>query len=99
MYSTVGLADMLPELMRDANTLAATTMQLGAAAWRSRSPPWRCASAARSSAAGLTAYTIAFCLLALIAAGTAAEALRMDRTAGDAARRQPTPAPATATRD
>ena len=50
--------------------------------------------------AGLTAYTIAFCLLALVAAGTAAEALRMDRTRpSDAARRQPTPAPATATRD
>ncbi|HEY6497703.1 MAG TPA: hypothetical protein VIZ43_30855, partial [Trebonia sp.] len=30
VYSTVGLADMLPELMRDANTLAATSMQLAA---------------------------------------------------------------------
>ena len=30
VYTTVGLADMVPELMRDANTLAATYMQLGA---------------------------------------------------------------------
>jgi EmrB/QacA subfamily drug resistance transporter len=30
VYSTVGLADMAPSLMRDANTLAATSIQLGA---------------------------------------------------------------------
>jgi hypothetical protein len=38
---------------------------------------------------GRTAYTIAFCLLAPITAGTAAQALRMDRKAGDSARRAP----------
>ena len=42
---------------------------------------------------GQAAYTVAFCLLALIAAGCAAEALRMDRAAGDAARRPRAAAP------
>jgi hypothetical protein len=40
---------------------------------------------------GQAAYTVAFCLLVLVAAGCAAQALRMDRAAGDAARR-PRPA-------
>ena len=97
VYSTVGLADMPPELMRDANTLAATSTQLaGGLAIAVATVALRIGGA---FGAGLTAYTVAFCLLALIAAGTAAEALRMDRTAGDAARRQRTPAPAAATRD
>jgi MFS family permease len=97
VYSTVGLADMPPELMRDANTLAATSTQLaGGLAIAVATVALRIGGA---FGAGLTAYTIAFCLLALIAAGTAVEALRMDRTAGDAARRQRAPAPAAATRD
>ena len=97
VYSTVGLADMPSELMRDANTLAATSTQLaGGLAIAVATVALRIGGAI---GAGLTAYTVAFCLLALIAAGTAAEALRMDRTAGDAARRQRTPAPAAATRD
>jgi hypothetical protein len=44
--------------------------------------------------AGQGAFTVAFCLLALIAVGSAAEALRMDRRAGDAARRPRAAAPA-----
>jgi EmrB/QacA subfamily drug resistance transporter len=97
VYSTVGLADMPPELMRDANTLAATSTQLaGGLAIAVATVALRIGGIFGT---GLTAYTIAFCLLALIAAGTAVEALRMDRTAGDAARRQRTPAPAAATRD
>jgi hypothetical protein len=36
---------------------------------------------------GQAAFTVAFCLLALVAAGCAAEALRMDPAAGNAARR------------
>lgn len=87
VYSTVGLADMAPELMRDANTMYATSMQLGAGL----------AIAVATVALrvgglfgdGRTAYTVAFCLLALIALGTAAGALRMDRHAGDSARRRP----------
>jgi hypothetical protein len=96
VYGTVGLADMPPELMRDANTLAATSTQLaGGLAIAVATVALRIGGVFGT---GLTAYTVAFCLLALIAAGTAAEALRMDRAAGDAARRQRTPAPA-ATRD
>jgi EmrB/QacA subfamily drug resistance transporter len=95
VYSTVGLADMPPELMRDANTLAATSMQLaGGLAIAVATVALRIGGV---FGAGLTAYTVAFCLLALIAAATAAGAFRMDRAAGDAARRQRTPAPAAAT--
>jgi hypothetical protein len=96
VYNTVGLADMPSELMRDANTLAATSMQLAAGlAIAVATVALRIGGVFGT---GLVPYTVAFCLLALIAAGTAVQALRMDRTAGDAARRQRTPAPA-ATRD
>ena len=93
VYTTVGLADMQPELMRDANTLAATSMQLAAGlAIAAATVALRIGGAATGSAAGRGAggqgaFTIAFCLLALVAVGCAAEALRMDRRAGDAARR------------
>lgn len=103
VYSTVGLADMPPELMRDANTLAATSMQLGAGlaiaiatvALRVGAlfPGGTVTASTGAATAGAlstdspTAYTIAFCLLALIAVGTAVEALLMDRRAGDSARR------------
>jgi MFS family permease len=99
VYSTVGLVDMPPELMRDANTLAATSMQLGAGL--SIAIATVALRAGGVAGSGLTAYTVAFGLLALIAAGTTAEALLMDRTAGDAARRSRAPAPAapTAARD
>jgi MFS family permease len=90
VYSTVGLADMEPALMRDANTLAATTMQLGAGlAVAAATVALRAGSAVTGGGQG--AYTLAFCLLALIAAGCAAQALRLDPLAGDAARR-PRPA-------
>jgi hypothetical protein len=36
---------------------------------------------------GQAAFTVAFCLLALVAAGCAGEALRLDPAAGNAARR------------
>jgi EmrB/QacA subfamily drug resistance transporter len=85
VYSTVGLADMPAELMRDANTLAATSMQLGAGlAVAAATIALRAGSAVAGG--GQAAYTVAFCLLALIAAGCAAEALRLDPHAGDAAR-------------
>jgi len=94
VYSTVGLADMAPELMRDANTLAATSMQLGAGlAVAAATVALRAGSAITGGGQG--AYTLAFCFLALIAVGCAAEALRLDPLAGDAARR-PRPASATA---
>ncbi len=85
VYSTVGLADMPAGLMRDANTLAATSMQLGAGlAVAAATVALRAGSAVTGG--GQAAYTLAFCLLALIAAGCAAEALRLDPRAGEAAR-------------
>jgi len=92
VYTTVGLADMPAELMRDANTLAATSMQVAAGlAIAASTVGLRIGGAVTSGAgaggAGQGAFTVAFCLLALISVGCAAEALRMDRRAGDAARR------------
>jgi len=90
VYTTVGLADMAPGLMRDANTLAATSMQLGAGlAVAGAAVALRAGDALAGG--GQAAYTVAFCLLAVVAAGCAAEALRMDPLAGNAARR-PRPA-------
>jgi len=95
VYNTVGLADMPPELMRDANTLAATTTQLSMGlAIAIATVALRIGGVV---GAGRTAYTVAFCLLALFAVGSMAGALHMDRTAGDAARRsRATPSPAAA---
>jgi len=85
VYTTVGLADMVPGLMRDANTLAATSMQLGAGlAIAGATVALRVGDAVTGG--GHAAYTVAFCLLALVAAGCAAEALRLDSAAGNAAR-------------
>ena len=95
VYSTVGLADMQPELMRDANTMYATSMQLGAGlAIAVATVALRVGGLFTGATEGKTAYTVAFCLLALIAVGTAVEALRMDRRAGDSARRPPVAAAA-----
>lgn len=86
VYSTVGLADMPAALMRDANTLAATSMQLGAGlAVAVAMVGLRAGDAVAGG--GHASYSVAFFLLALIAAGCAAEALRLDPAAGDAARR------------
>ena len=93
VYSTVGLADMPAELMRDANTLAATSMQLGAGLAVAAATVALRAGAAVTGG-GQAAYTLAFCLLALIAAGCAAEALRLDPRAGDAARGRSSARPA-----
>jgi EmrB/QacA subfamily drug resistance transporter len=92
VYTTVGLADMPAELMRDANTLAATSMQVAAGlAIAASTVGLRIGGAVTggggAAGAGQGAFTVAFCLLALISVGCAAEALRMDRRAGDAARR------------
>jgi hypothetical protein len=72
--------------MRDANTLAATSMQLGAGlAIAGATVALRAGDAVTGG--GQAAFTVAFCLLALVAAGCAAGALRMDPAAGNAARR------------
>jgi MFS family permease len=86
VYSTVGLAEMAPGLMRDANTLAATSMQLAAGlAIAGASVALRIGDVLAGD--GQAAYTVAFCLLAVVAVGCTAEALRLDPLAGDAARR------------
>ena len=94
VYTTVGLADMPTELMRDANTFAATSMQLAAGlAIAASTVALRIGGAvtgsggAAAGGAGQGAFTVAFSLLALIAVGCAAEAMRMDPRAGEAARR------------
>jgi len=102
VYTTVGLADMPAELMRDANTLAATSMQLAAGlAIAASTVALRIGGALTGSGgtggggAGAGAFTVAFGLLAVIAAGCAVEALRMDPHAGEAARRPRAAAEAT----
>ena len=100
VYTTVGLADMPPELMRDANSFAATSMQLAAGlAIAASTVALRIGGAVTGGGGGVAggagqgAFTVAFCLLALIAVGSAVEALRMDRRR-DAARRPRAAAPA-----
>ena len=83
---------MPAELMRDANTLAATSMQLAAGlAIAASTVALRIGGAVTgggaAGGAGQGGFAVAFCLLALVAVGCAAEALRMDPRAGDAARR------------
>jgi EmrB/QacA subfamily drug resistance transporter len=98
VYSTVGLADMEPAMMRDANTIAAMSLQLGAglaiavATIALRIGGLFPGGTGPGGTTTHTAFTVAFCLLALIGAGTAGQALRLDRRAGDAARRPPVPA-------
>ena len=100
VYSTVGLADMPPELMRDANTLAATSHCSSAAglAIAVATVALRIGGAVSGGGPGGLHGRV---LPAGPHRGRHAPPRRcgMDRTAGDAARRQPTPAPATATRD
>lgn len=98
VYNTVGLTEMDPALMRDANTLAATTTQLGSGlsiaaatvALRIGGPLGRLLP---GTGTGKTAYTVAFLLLALVAVAATAQALRLDRRAGDSARSRREDAP------
>jgi len=91
VYNTVGLTEIEPAQMRDANTLAATTTQLASGlsiaaatvALRLGAPLGRLLPGA---ATGKTAYTVAFLLLAVVAAADTAVALRLHPQAGDAAR-------------
>jgi MFS family permease len=92
VYSTVGLTEMPGELMRDANTFAATSMQLGAGlAIAAATVALRFGGAVTGgvpgASGGQSAFTVAFCLLAFASLGCVAGALRMAREAGDAARR------------
>jgi EmrB/QacA subfamily drug resistance transporter len=91
VYSTVGLTEMPARLMRDANTFAATSMQLGAGlAIAAATVALRAGGALTGGVPGgddgQAAFTVAFCLLAFVSLGCVVGALRMDRGAGDVAR-------------
>jgi EmrB/QacA subfamily drug resistance transporter len=94
VYNTVGLAEMDPALMRDANTLAATTTQLASGlAIAAATVALRLGGALGrllpGAATGETAYKVAFLLLALVAVVATTQALRLHPHAGDSARTRP----------
>lgn len=88
-YTTLGLSDVPPELMRDANALASTVQQLfsglGVAA---ATVALRAGGALDDLLPGRagedTAYTVAFVLLGLVALISAVDALRLHPSAGEA---------------
>jgi len=90
-YNTVAFSDVPPEGMRDANTLAATAQQLGAAfgvaaatvALRAGEPLGRLLPGQPTAA---TAYTVAFVLLAAVALAATGAAARLHPEAGAAVR-------------
>ena len=91
VYNTVGLAEIDPAQMRDANTLAATTTQLAsglaiAAATVALRLGGTLGRLLHGGATGKTAYTVAFLLLAFVAVVATAQAFRLHPDAGDAAR-------------
>ncbi len=101
-YSTIAFADTPPEEIRDANTLQATAQQLavglgvplGAVALRAGGA---LGGALPGDATATTAFTVAFLLLAIVALGGTAGALRLDPDAGSAVTRRPRREPAAAT--
>jgi len=101
-YSTIAFADTPPEEIRDANTLQATAQQLavglgvplGAVALRAGGA---LGGALPGEATATTAFSVAFLLLAIVALGGTAGALRLDPDAGSAVTRRPRREPAAAT--
>jgi len=95
-YSTVGVAEMPADYMRDANTLMATSQQMAiglavAVATVSLRIGGLLPSGGLLGPPGKAPFTVAFWLLAVIAIVPAIEAFRMRRDAGDAARRTSEP--------
>jgi EmrB/QacA subfamily drug resistance transporter len=91
VYNTVGLAEIDPAQMRDANTLAATTTQLAsglaiAAATVALRLGGTLGRLLHVATTGKTAYTVAFLLLAFVAAMATGQAFRLHPHAGDSAR-------------
>jgi EmrB/QacA subfamily drug resistance transporter len=87
-YTTLGLSDVPPEQMRDANALASTVQQLftglGVAASTVALRAGRELGDLLPGPAGeRTAYTVAFALLALIALVSTVDALRLHPSAGE----------------
>jgi hypothetical protein len=88
-YTTLGLSDVPPELMRDANALASTVQQLFsglgvAAATVALRVGGELDDLLPGRAGEDTAYTVAFVLLGLAALVSTFDALRLDRSAGQA---------------
>jgi hypothetical protein len=87
-YTTLGLSDVPPDLMRDANALASTVQQrflgLGvAAATVALRVGDELGDLLPGRAGESTAYTVAFGVLALIALGSTVDALRLHPRAGE----------------
>jgi EmrB/QacA subfamily drug resistance transporter len=105
-YSTIAFSDTPPAQIRDANTLQATAQQLavglgvpvGAVALRAGAA---LSGAMPGTVTAVTPYAVAFLLLAVVALGGTAGALRLHPDAGSAVTRRPggKPTPATATSD
>ena len=87
VYNTVGFADMPPGQVRDATTLFATTQQLATGLSIALATVALRVGGLLPGADARTAYTAAFCLLAVIAVATTAETLLMRPDAGESARR------------
>lgn len=86
-YNTIGLADVPPEQMGDANALSATTHQLAAGlAIALASVVWQVATIIAGSGGGALSYTFAFAGVALFALLAAVGAVRLPADAGDAVR-------------
>jgi EmrB/QacA subfamily drug resistance transporter len=98
-YSTIGFADIPPDQMRDANTLAATTQQLSAGlAVAVATVALRLGGLLPGPDLATRNYTAAFLLLGLVALATVIGALRLHPHAGNSIRsRKPAPAGATVT--
>jgi EmrB/QacA subfamily drug resistance transporter len=84
-YTALGLSDVPPEHMRDANALAVTVQQLfsglGVAA---ATLALRLGDLVSGETADALAYTVAFSALAMVAFAATAEALRLHPAAGEA---------------
>ncbi len=101
-YSTIAFSDTPPEQIRDANTLQATAQQLavglgvpiGAVALRAGGA---LSGAMPGATTATSPFTVAFLLLAVVALGGTAGALRLHPDAGAAVTRHPGREPAAAT--
>jgi len=88
-YTTLGLSDVPPELMRDANALASTVQQLFsglgvAAATVALRAGGQLDDLLPGRVGANSAYTVAFALLGLAALVSAVDALRLHPSAGEA---------------
>jgi EmrB/QacA subfamily drug resistance transporter len=90
-YSTIAYADLAPDQMRDANTLAATTQQLSAGlAVAVATVALRLGGLLPGTDSPARDYTAAFVLLGLIALITVVGAIRLHPRAGSSVTRKPT---------